>query len=98
MATITVTVTTQKQTVAGTHVSGSLRFQLMQGATVVSTTTSTSLQASFYNVADGDYTVEVQRVSNGGTPLGTPMTSAVMSVVPPTTEIDAPATVIGAIS
>lgn len=95
MTTVSVTITTKKQTVpASPAASANMRYQLMQGATVLDTKTVglPALTATFSGVADGEYTVVVQRMSMLNQPIGDSMTSGPFTVVN-TTEIDVPATV-----
>jgi hypothetical protein len=84
MATVAVTFTLKKQSVpAAPAASGNVKCYLKQGETVLQTVTTavSALTASFPNVADGDYTVALQRMSMSNTPLGDMAVSAPFTVV-----------------
>lgn len=94
MTTVNVTIATKKQSVpASPAASGNIRYQLLQGSTVVDTKLVglPTLTASFANVADGDYTIIAQRMSMANQPIGDASTSAVFTVVN-MTSIDVPDT------
>jgi hypothetical protein len=84
MTSVLASITLKSQSVpADPPPSGNIRYQLKQGAVVVSTQTVAlpSAAAQFAGVPDGQYTVEAQRMSTADTPVGSPATSAPFSVV-----------------
>jgi hypothetical protein len=91
MTTVTASITTKKQTVPATPAaSGNVRYQLMQGTSVVASVTGNlTSPASFSNVADGDYTVSAQRMSMLNQPIGDAAVSPGFTVVN-VAEIDVP--------
>ncbi len=92
MATVNITFTTKKQALPSSPpASGNIRVQLIQAGLVKATQNSgvAAPTASFTGVADGDYTVAVQRMDMQNLPMGSPAVSASFTVVN-TTEVDVP--------
>lgn len=85
MADINVTITTKKQSLPASPAAGfNNKWTLLHGTVAVASQTlgTQALTATFTGVADGDYTVSVQRLAmDGSTPLGTPAVSAPFTVV-----------------